>query len=131
MSDAPPLMPAWGVVHLATLLAHCRLCGTYSFPSNVQGCRSCGADTAQLDRVAMPAPPRLRNFVTVHGDIVPGLAPPVVVGEVELAPGVVEEALIAVADESQLAPDMPLEALGADPAQPERGLRFRPKGSAA
>ncbi|MBX3623527.1 MAG: hypothetical protein KF892_00830 [Rhizobacter sp.] len=118
------LMPAWGVDHLPTLLAHCRQCGTYTFPSNAWGCRQCGADT--LAKVPMPQTPVLRNFITLHGDVVPGLTPPVVVGEVEIAPGVVEEALIAVADESQLTLDMPMEAIGADPADTQRGLRFRP-----
>lgn len=118
------LMPAWGVDHLPTLLAHCRQCGTYTFPSNAWGCRACGADT--LDKVPMPQTPVLRNFITLYGDVVPGLTPPVVVGEVEIAPGVVEEALIAVDDESQLKLDMPMEAIGADLADPQRGLRFRP-----
>lgn len=131
MTTAAPLMPAWGVDHLPTLLAHCRLCGTYTFPSNAWGCRACGAEPAQLAKVPMPHTPRLRNFVTIHGDLAPGLAPPVVVGEVELAPGVVEEALIAVADESQLQLDMPMEAVGADPSDTQRGLRFRPQGAAA
>ena len=118
------LMPAWGVDHLPTLLAHCRQCGTYTFPSNAWGCRQCGADT--LAKVPMPQTPVLRNFITLHGDVVPGLTPPVVVGEVEIAPGVVEEALIAVDDESQLTLDMPMEPIGADPADTLRGLRFRP-----
>ncbi|WOB06642.1 hypothetical protein [Piscinibacter gummiphilus] len=118
------LMPAWGVDHLPTLLAHCRQCGTYTFPSNAWSCRACGADT--LDKVPMPQTPVLRNFITLHGDVVPGLTPPVVVGEVEIAPGVVEEALIAVDDESRLTLDMPMEAIGADPADTQRGLRFRP-----
>lgn len=122
------LMPAWGVDHLPRLLAHCRQCGTYTFPSNAWGCRQCGADT--LAKVPLPQTPVLRNFVTVHGDLAPGLTPPFVVGEVELAPGVVEEALIAVDDESALRLDMPMEAIGADPADTQRGLRFRPKESA-
>ena len=122
------LMPAWGVDHLPTLLAHCRQCGTYTFPSNAWGCRQCGADT--LAKVPMPQTPVLRNFITLHGDVVPGLTPPVVVGEVEIAPGVVEEALIAVDDESTLRIDMPMEAVGADPADTQRGLRFQPKESA-
>jgi uncharacterized OB-fold protein len=125
MTTAAPLSPAWGVDHLPTLLAHCRRCATYTFPSNAWGCRECGADT--LDKVPMPQTPILRNFITLHGDVVPGLAPPVVVGEVELAPGVVEEALIAVVDESQLKLDMPMQAIGADPTDTQRGLRFRPK----
>jgi uncharacterized OB-fold protein len=128
MSTSPTLMPAWGMAHLPTLLAHCKLCGTYTFPPNAYGCRECGADGEHLARVPSPATPVLRNFITLHGDVAPGLTPPVVVGEVELAPGVVEEVLIAVADESLLALGMPMEAIGADPHDDQRGLRFRPKG---
>lgn len=130
MNPDTPLMPAWGVDHLATLLAHCRLCGTHTFPSNAWGCRACGADPSHLEKVPMPQPPVLRNFITLHGDVAPGLKPPVVIGEVELAPGVVEEALIAVADEAELRLDMPMEPIGADPADTQRGLRFRPVESA-
>ena len=131
MSTDTPLMPPWGVAHLPTLLAHCRQCGTYTFPPNAWGCRGCGAGNAILDKVPMPATPVLRNFITIHGDVAPGLTPPVVVGEVEIAPGVIEEALIAVDDEAKLTLDMPMEAIGADPAEPGRGLRFRPKGATA
>lgn len=131
MNMPTELMPPWGTEHLPTLLAHCPHCGTYTFPPNAWGCRRCGTENARLDKVPMPATPVLRNFITLHGDVAPGLVPPVIVGEVELAPGVVEEALIAVDDESQLRLDMPMEAVGADPAETRRGLRFRPKGTSA
>ncbi len=130
MTPPAPLAPAWGVDHLPTLLAHCRQCSTYTFPSNAWGCRACGAEPAQLDKVPMPQTPVLRNFITIHGDVAPGLTPPVVVGEVEIAPGVIEEALIAIDDEAKLKLDMPMEAIGVDPADTQRGLRFRPKGAA-
>ena len=102
------------------LLAHCTGCGTYTFPASAYGCRRCGS--AQLDAVALPQAPVLRNFITVHGDVAPGLTPPFVVGEVELAPGVVEEALLTVTDESLLRLGMPLEMFIT-----EHGLRFRPQ----
>jgi uncharacterized OB-fold protein len=106
------------------LLAHCAGCGAFTFPANAYGCRQCGA--TPLEAVALPQTPVLRNFITVHGDVAPGLTPPFVVGEVELAPGVVEEALLAVNDESQLRPGMPLDTLFT-----EQGVRFRPQGMAA
>ena len=87
----------------ATLhLAHCERCGGWTFPAGAYGCRQCGADSSALQARAMPASPRLLNFVTVHAELAPGLPVPCVVGEVELAPGVVEEALIDVPSEDGL-----------------------------
>ena len=102
------------------LLAHCKGCGAYTFPAKAYGCRQCGS--AQLEAVVLPQTPVLRNFITIHGDVAPGLTPPFVVGEVELAPGVVEEALLTVNDESLLRLGMPLETLIT-----EHGVRFRPR----
>ena len=72
------------------------------------GCRHCGAPTEQLRAEACAAPLRLLNFVTVHAPLAPGLKVPAVIGEVELAPGLVEEARIDVADEGALALGMAL-----------------------
>ena len=102
------------------LLAHCAGCGAYTFPANAQGCRQCGS--TPIEAVALPQTPVLRNFITIHGDVAPGLTPPFVVGEVELAPAVIEEALLAVNDESLLRLGMPLELLIT-----EQGVRFRPQ----
>ena len=106
------------------LLAYCTGCGAYTFPARAYGCRQCGS--TQVEPAAQPQTPLLRNFITIHGDVAPGLTPPFVVGEVELAPGVVEEALLTVNDESLLRLGMPLEALFT-----EQGVRFRPQEVAA
>lgn len=95
-------------------LAHCVRCGAHSFPAQAWGCRVCGAPPEALDAVPLPQPPRLKNFVTVHTELAPGLPVPCVIGEVELAPGIVEEALIGVTDESVLALEMPLRAEGTE-----------------
>ena len=89
-------------------LARCTVCGGTSFPAQVPGCRHCGAPPAQLRAEACAAPVHLLNFVTVHSPLAPGLKVPAVIGEVALAPGLVEEALIDVADESALALGMAL-----------------------
>ena len=88
-------------------IAHCPLCGTYSAPVNVPGCRHCGHPA--LEAAPLPAPPVLLNFVTLHNELAPGLPVPCVIGEVQLAPGLVEEALIG-ADESMLAIGQALRA---------------------
>lgn len=81
-------------------IGHCDACGTYTYPPQAYGCRRCGA--ALLHPVSPPAPAVLRNYVTLHAALTPELEVPCVIGEIELAPGVVEEALIHVADETQL-----------------------------
>lgn len=117
MSD--PVSPGFG-------LAHCRHCGGYTYPPTAYGCRVCGRPADALETVPPPAIPRLRNFVTLHAPLVPGLEPPCVIGEVELAPGVVEEALIDVADESALRLDMPLAVVDRGEAGAPTRFAFRP-----
>ena len=112
----------------ATLeLAHCGVCGGWSFPANVPGCRKCGAPSEQLSTQACATPLWLLNFVTVHTALAPGLQVPAVIGEVALAPGLVEEARIDVANEDALTLGMALEPTW----QPSRdgtpgGWVFRP-----
>jgi uncharacterized OB-fold protein len=104
----------------ATLeLARCIACGGTSFPAQVPGCRHCGAPPTQLSAEACATPVYLLNFVTVHSPLAPGLKVPAVIGEVMLAPGLVEEARIDVADESALTLGMALAPVwqgGADDA---------------
>lgn len=86
------------------LLGHCQACGTWNYPAESWGCRACGAPNRQLQARPLPGPAILRHAVTVHAELAPGLPVPCVVGEIELAPGVVEEALLQVASESEVAP---------------------------
>lgn len=92
-------------------LAHCSECGTFSFPADIYACRRCGAPRERLEAQPCPAVPRLRNAVTLYVALHPDLPAPCVIGEVELAPGVVEEALIDVPDESAAVLGMELRAL--------------------
>lgn len=55
-----------------------------------------------LQSVKPPVPLILQNYVTLHAALTPELDVPCVIGEVQLAPGVIEEALIHVADEAEL-----------------------------
>lgn len=107
-------------------LAHCRQCGAYTFPAAAYGCRACGAGADRLEAVACPMVPRLRNAVTVHAELAPGLPVPCIIGEVEIAPGVVEEALIDAASEAQLAPGMAMRARSQVDASGKLQWRFAP-----
>jgi hypothetical protein len=97
------------------LLGHCPACNAWNFPANSWGCHACGAPGQSLRALPAPVAPVLLNAITVHAELAPGLPVPCVIGEVELAPGVVEEALIDVASEDALAPGCVLRALH-DPA---------------
>lgn len=84
------------------LLGHCQACGAWNFPAESWGCRACGAATAKLQAKPLPGPAILRNAVTVHAELAPGLPVPCIVGEIELAPGVIEEALLQVTREDEV-----------------------------
>ncbi len=83
-------------------IARCTKCETYTLPVNAYGCRSCGADRSLLEEVDLPDRPKLVNFVTLYAPLSPELNVPCVIGEVEFAPGVIEEAVIDVCDETDL-----------------------------
>ena len=105
-------------------VGHCPSCSSYTFPANSWGCRRCGQ--APLQAVPPPQRPRLINFITLHADIAPGLPVPCVIGELEIAPGVVEEALIDVTDESRLALGMTMQAVPRNAEQGAAAWVFRP-----
>jgi uncharacterized OB-fold protein len=105
-------------------IGHCSACGSYTFPSTSWGCRRCGQ--TPLDAVPLPQSAKLINFVTLHAEIAPGLPVPCVIGELELAPGVVEEALIDVPDEVQLALGMTMQAVPLAAEQGAAAWAFRP-----
>jgi len=104
VNDLPASLPAERVLRAA----RCTRCQGYSFPEHVPGCRHCGAARDQLESVDCMGSVQLRNFVTVHAPLAPGLAVPSVVGEIELRPGVVEEVLIDVPSEDRLSLGMSL-----------------------
>lgn len=111
------------------LLALCNACGAHSFPAQVPGCRVCGAAPSLLQFVPAVQPLRLLNFVTVHSELLPGLPVPCVVGEVQLAPGVVEEALID-ADEAGLSLGMAVQPVRRQDGDVQRWV-FRPVAGGA
>lgn len=113
----------------ALQIGHCPACGSYTFPSTSWGCRRCGQ--TPLEAVPLSQPAKLINFVTLHAEIAPGLPVPCVIGELEIAPGVIEEALIDVADESQLALGMTMQAVPRNTEQSAAAWAFRPMNEGA
>lgn len=113
------------------LLGHCQACGAWNYPAESWGCRVCGAPQASLQARPLPGPAILRNAVTVHAELAPGLPVPCVVGEIELAPGLVEEALLDVADESAVALGAVVEPRHLGEAGGASPWRFVPVASGA
>lgn len=109
----------------ALLLAHCGTCGAWTYPAHAWGCRACGAPAAALQRLRPPHAPRLLESITLHAELVPGLPVPCVIGEVQLAPGLVEEALIAAHDASRLAPGLRLRAQALPPVEGGTAQRWQ------
>ncbi len=110
-------------------LAHCAACGTHTWPASAYGCRRCG--NPALDAVPLPQAPTLLNFITLHNALAPGLPVPCVIGELELAPGLVEEALLGVTDESGLTLGMQLTPTAQTDDQGVVSWRFVPLQGAA
>ncbi len=65
----------------------------------------------------------MRNAVTLHAQLHPDLPAPCVIGEVELAPGVVEEAVLDLTDESAAVLGMPLKPIAI--RQDDGAVRWR------
>jgi len=129
---AEPAMYARGSGDTLDLLfLQCRACGALSFPANAYGCHRCGAAREQGETVRRPGVCTLRNRVTVHQNLAPAIAAPYVVGELELAPGIVEEAVLAIDDEAAASPGMTMRAVAMpDPNNPGQFVcRFVPAGA--
>jgi len=116
---------------LRLLFLQCGQCGRLSFPASSYGCRHCGAPSEAGSVVRRPGLARLRRAVTVHQNLSPGLAAPYVVGELELAPGIVEEAVLDVPDEQGLTPGMTVRAVARDAGEGRYVCRFVPAEEAA
>jgi len=113
---------------LDLLFLECGDCRELTFPSNAYGCRACGASGEHGRVVRRPGICRLHNAVTVHQNLEPTVKAPYVVGEIELAPGIVEEGILTVGNEAAVAPGMTLHAVAA-PHPADAGLfvcRFAP-----
>ena len=106
--------------------ARCDACGGFSFPLTEYGCPLCGAE--EVWEEPFPGVGELISFVTLHQMLVPGLAPPVVVGEVEIAHGIIEEVVMDVPADA-LRPGMqvgPVARQVETPEGPRLSIRYAP-----
>ena len=79
--------------------ARCAACGALSFPLTQYGCPKCGAEATQVSEEALDGRARLLTFLTLHTKLTPTLPVPLVVGEAEIAPGMIEEVMLAGSEE--------------------------------
>ncbi|WP_158966706.1 Zn-ribbon domain-containing OB-fold protein [Chachezhania sediminis] len=111
----------------------CAACGQVHFPKTEFGCPRCGAAPDRVALHALDGAARLLAFATIHTRLSPLITPPCVVGEAEVAPGIVEEVML-VGDEMLYADGMALRAVGIPVARGDRQLmaiRFEPAEDAA
>lgn len=109
----------------------CDDCGELSFPLTGYGCPRCGAEPEKVHEEAMDGRATLLTFLTIHTKLVPTLMPPLVVGEAEIAPGLIDEIMLA-GTEDQYKDGMTLQAI---PVEIDKGdttviaCRFAPAPS--
>ncbi|MCT9118494.1 zinc ribbon domain-containing protein [Cupriavidus gilardii] len=107
---------------LEFLYARCPGCRRLTFPANAPGCMHCGAPLDEAEPVVLPGEGTLMEYVTLHVALAPGMPVPAIAGDIRIADGIVEQAVIGVADESGLRPGMALTAIA---AFEEDGLTYR------
>lgn len=99
--DKPDLYrPSEDGARMLLRASRCRACGGLMFPRALHGCRACGATLDQTEEEMLSGDATLISFVTVYQKLGPGLEPPFVVGEAEIAEGMVEEIMIDAPEEA-------------------------------
>lgn len=96
---------------LEFLFACCAVCGELTFPHASPGCRVCGASLEGLRPLVRPGIATVRDVVAVQVSLAPGMAVPVSIGRIELAPGIVEEGVLAVSPNVLPAPNSAVRAV--------------------
>lgn len=102
-SNAPSLfqqVDATGEVML--VFKQCPACQSLVFPPGLPACAACGHALDEVDPQPLAHPCVLKEFVTVHVPLLANVPVPMVVGEIEVAPGIVRQGVID-AQESELA----------------------------
>jgi uncharacterized protein len=124
--DLCRLAPDGRTLHLRA--SRCAACGGLSFPPSPWGCPLCGAAPDRVEEEETDGRATLLEFITIHTRISPDLSPPVVVGEAELAPGIIEEIELGV-PEDRLALGMTVQAVAQEVEResgPALAIRFVP-----
>lgn len=89
----------------------CLSCAQLSFPATSPGCVHCGSEIDSAPLETHPGEGVLQEHVTIHIALSPGMTTPLTVGEIEIAPNIVKEAVIGTASDSELRPGMKMQAI--------------------
>ncbi|MCA0873562.1 hypothetical protein LCL97_22245 [Seohaeicola saemankumensis] len=106
----------------------CGACRQLHFPITAYGCPRCGAEPGRVAEQALDGRATLLSFATIHSRLSPLITPPCVVGEAEIAPGLIEEIMLA-GEESQYADGMAVRAVGVEITRGDTAVlacRFEP-----
>lgn len=79
---------------LMLIAAECKKCRSLVYPKTPFGCPSCGADGDAMKETLLDGRVTLLSFATMHAKLAPTIAPPCVVGDVEIAPGLLCEVML-------------------------------------
>lgn len=85
--------------NLNLIFGQCAACNQLHFPKTGYGCPRCGARPELVSAITRPGRATLLSFVTLHARLTPTLAVPCVVGEAEIAPGLIDEIMLSGAAE--------------------------------
>ena len=80
---------------LKLIFGRCAACEELHFPRTGYGRPRCGARPEQVTAEARAGQATLQTFITLHAKLAPGITPPCVVGEAEIAPGMIEEVMLS------------------------------------
>ncbi|WP_121062386.1 zinc ribbon domain-containing protein [Chachezhania antarctica] len=80
---------------LKLIFGQCAACKEQHFPHTGYGCPRCGARPEQVTPEARDGRATLLTFITLHAKLAPGITPPCVVAEAEIAPGMIEEVMLS------------------------------------
>ncbi len=103
LSETPPA--------LNLLMKRCPQCEQLNFPANVPGCRVCGTCLTQTPIEQLPGIGILKKSIILNMSLGTDIQAPSLVGELELAPGLIRQAILQVDNSCQLHPEQTLQAI--------------------
>lgn len=96
---------------LDLIYGHCAACGEHHFPASPFGCPLCGVAADNVTNVIRPSEAKLLSALTLHAKIDPAIRPPCVIGEAEIAFGLIAEVMLE-GEESDFHAGMTITAIG-------------------
>ncbi len=113
---------------LQLIMGHCTQCAKHHFPKTGYGCPNCGAVPEHVRSELGDGRATLLTFITLHAKLVPTLEVPCIVGEAQIADGMIEEVMLLGAAE-QYRDGMALRAVAHEVTRGGRSVlacRFAP-----